>query len=302
MLKYIITDVNGKQTTFYKPFSMNIVSSLDAPADSMKASFFVQGNIPVIYSVKVYSKSKILFYGFVDEQTERMIKNGYILEIKARSMASLLLDNEAQPLTYCLPTIDMLFERHFKTLGFKGYIGSADALNGNLTITKGMSEWDVLENFCRLKNGSHPFVTNDGYINTGETKSENVIFLSGRMSISRIFKRSVIISDIYSRINPNGDYSMHTVNPEAVSNGIIRKRCFNMADRNRKCSMMPEEITALSNRKAKSYIIGFENIADCGRGDRIVVSKIDEKLIIKEIHFITDSKGEKTAIYAEVDE
>ena len=53
MLRYVLTDVNGQATSFFKPVSMNIVTSLDAPADSFKASFYVSGEIPVINSAAV---------------------------------------------------------------------------------------------------------------------------------------------------------------------------------------------------------------------------------------------------------
>ena len=299
MLRYVLTDVNGQATSFFKPVSMNIVTSLDAPADSFKASFYVSGEIPVINSAAVYNGEKLIFFGYADEQRETKTDKGCLLEIRARSLAALLLDNEAMPCTYCLMNMELLFERHFKPLGFKGYIGTSEALDKRLIIKKGMNEWDVLENFCRLKYKSRPFVTNDGYIDTGEAEDRDTVFLGGNKRISRIFRRSAVISDIYTRLEPGGDYIMHTQNTSALSKGIIRKRCFNAADKNRKSNMLPEEMINESNRKAEVYIIETDNIAECSRGDRLIIPEITKNLVASEIHFILGSKGEKTIICAE---
>lgn len=302
MLKYVITDVNGKVTNLYKPFTMNIITSSDAPADSFNASFYVSGEIPVIYSVAVYNGESLIFFGFADEQRETVTDKGSVLEIKARSMASLLLDNEAMPCTYCLITMGFLFEKHFKPMGFKGYIGSSGALDKKLVIKKGMNEWDVLESFCRLKYKSRPFVTNDGYINTGETVKRDTIFLGGNVRVSRVFRRSALISDIYTRIEPYGGYIMHTENTEAVKNGIIRRRCFNAADKNRKSDKLPGEMILESNRKAERYIIETDNIIVCKRGDYLIIPGLKNSLIVDEIHFLQSSRSEKTIIRAEVGE
>lgn len=71
-----------------------------------------------------------------------------MLEIAARSMAALLLDNEAIPQTYAYPSLPLLFERHGKPYGFTEWEGEPSGFSVPFTITKGMSEWEVLSLFC----------------------------------------------------------------------------------------------------------------------------------------------------------
>ena len=99
MLKYILTDIKGKVTSFSKPLNMTVISSSGAPADSFSGVFAVSGRIPEILSVKVMNGIEIVFFGYVDEQTEITEAGGTFLEIKARSIESILLDNEASPQT-----------------------------------------------------------------------------------------------------------------------------------------------------------------------------------------------------------
>lgn len=50
-----------------------------------------------------------MFRGIVDEQIETISESGIILEINARSLAALLLDNEAMPQSCCLPDMQLLW-------------------------------------------------------------------------------------------------------------------------------------------------------------------------------------------------
>ena len=147
MLKYILTDTSGIVTGLSEPVSMNLVSSSDAPADSLRITFALSGDIPVVYSVRVQNGGDTVFFGYADEQTETVCGSGVLLTVKARSLAAVLLDNEACPQVYCLPTMEMLFQRHFRPLGFEGYTGGDRVCRGDLVISKGMSEWQVLSRF-----------------------------------------------------------------------------------------------------------------------------------------------------------
>ncbi len=303
MLKYILKDINDVETAFEHPLSMSIVSSEDAPADSFRAVFAVSGKIPELYSVRVLDGGEVVFFGFVDEQTETVADKGILLEISARGPESVLLDNEAMPQTYCMPTMKILFERHFEPLGFKGVVGGERAFPGDLVISKGMSEWQVLSNYCEKFCKSRPVVRSDLVIETGENSQPDTIYLgenSSIIKISRTISRNAPVSDIYVRTYFAGGYEMYVGNETAKKHRIQRKRYFNCADSKYRSVLYADNIIKNSNGKYERYTIDLSGILGCKVGDTLMVRNRRGKMKIDELHYILDGSGEHTRIYAEV--
>lgn len=304
MLKYILTDIKGKVTSFSKPLNMTVLSSSGAPADSFSGVFAVSGRIPEILSVKVMNGIEIVFFGYVDEQTEITEAGGTFLEIKARSIESILLDNEASPQTYCLPSMRCIFERHFKPLGFQKYIGSDQSYNGELMIKKGMSQWDVLEGFCEKFVKVKPYISADGVIDiSGEVKN-TCVFLSRKniISVRRSLKRSAVISDIYARTYNAGGYDIHMESKKADGRNIRRVRYVNAVNSKGKTVDYVQDIIDRADKTYETYIVDYCGIVPCRTGDELTVEGVKNRLNIKELHFVLNTKGEYTRIYAEVEE
>ena len=304
MLKYILTDIKGKVTSFSKPLNMTIISSSGAPADSFSGVFAVSGRIPEILSVKVMNGAEMIFFGYVDEQTEIAEGGGSFLEIKARSIESILLDNEALPQTYCLPSMSYIFERHFRPLGFHKYIGSNQSYNGELMIRKGMSQWDVLENFCEKFVKVKPYVSADGVIDISGVVKNGSVFLGRKniISVRKSLKRSAVISDIYARTYNAGGYDTHMKSKEADGRSIRRVRYVNAVNSKGKTVPYVQNIIDRTDKSYENYIIDNAGIISCGVGDELTVEGMKSKLKIKELHFVLNTKGEYTRIYAEVAE
>ena len=122
MLTFIIKDVQGREINLHHPLKVSLMTEDGVPADSLRAVFSVYGNVTALYSAEVYNAQEMLFFGYIDEQTTEWGENGTILTISARSMAAILLDNEARPQTYIKPSMPLLMQRHFTPLGFEKYI------------------------------------------------------------------------------------------------------------------------------------------------------------------------------------
>lgn len=303
MLNYELTDINGMKTVFTKPLQMSIVSSEDAPADSFSAVFSVTGSIPEIYSVCVRNGTDILFLGFVDEQTEETAANGVLLKIRARSSESLLLDNEAMPCRYCMPSLQLIYERHLKPLGFKAFEGTKKSCIGELVISKGMSEWQVLKNFCEKFYGTSPYISNDMIVHTGENRTADTLLINANDStikIVRKLKRSAVISDIYARTYRAGGYEMHFGNDFAAKHGIVRKRYVNTLESGKNSILFTKKLLDESSGKYESYLIEKNGIIRCHVGDFIRMAGISENVRVSEIHYVMTGKGEHTRIYCEV--
>ena len=122
-------------------------------------------------------------------------KSGMTLRLTARSEAALLLDNEALPQTYINPSLKQLFDRHAAPYGFAGMAGNQGAFRGKLTVKKGMSEWQVFEEFCGYFLGTTPRVTYLGILDATGKPSEKQVFFSNQGGISyRSFDPSRMVS------------------------------------------------------------------------------------------------------------
>ena len=158
-MNYCCYTVSGKKVALLPPISVQINVHEDAPADDMTVIFPLIEQVPKIATIRVWNGEKPIFSGIIDEQIMGVTKNGAMLKLIARSRAALLLDNEAMPQEYHYPSLTQLYERHVEPYGFCGFIGNGGTFDTKMTITKGMSEWQVIEEFCVRCFGTLPVVT-----------------------------------------------------------------------------------------------------------------------------------------------
>lgn len=229
-MKYILTDTYGNETIFENAVSITLDMEEDAPAHGLKAAFACDFCDKDFCTVRVEDENGCIFNGIVDEQAEIQSINAVLLEITARSLAALLLDNEAVPQTYHLPSMGVIFERHLKPLGFEKYIGSDKSFGGEMTVAKGMSEWSVLSMFAGRFLGVVPKILEDGTVDvSGELPEKTVVLSGGSMKIRRVKKRCKLISQVNSRGRSGAGYEIVTLNPLAQALGVGRRRCVNAA-------------------------------------------------------------------------
>lgn len=304
MLSIILTDVKGKKTKFNHPVKFNLIRSEDAPADGLYLLLSIEGRTNEIVKAEVFLDGDKIFYGWVDEQTEKTNKNGSVLEIKARSPEALLLDNEAMPQTYCLPSFGIIFERHFRPLGFTGYHAPEKNYNGELVISKGMSQWDVLKDFCDKFTGTKPFVRYDGVIDImGGIMCRDVLIGKTKIiSLSHKFKRSALISDIIARTYHAGSYKMSFKGKKAHSLDVRRQRYVNVVGSRLRSIADVKKMISDAESVYESVEILYDSWLNCDKGDILSVEGEKQKYIIREIQMSADASGEKTRLLAEVTE
>lgn len=299
MLTYIITDINGIDTKLKYPLSVSLISSDDAPADSLTAVFAVSGYISELASVIIEKSGKRVFNGLVDSQTEEKTVDGILLTITARSLESILLDNEALPQTYCMPSMPLIMERHLAPLGFTKYIGESKAFSGEMIISKGMSEWSVLEMFCRRFLETTPKIDCYGIIDITGSNSDEIVYLSEKNCISkkRILKRSNIISEIAARTYIAGGYEMLLENEKAAALGVKRKRYVNSIDSESRTVLSAKQMINDSNNSYEEIVVEFGGCILCSVGASVFLGSDMEKMKVKEMRYSLNSGGEKTQLY-----
>lgn len=234
---YEATTTKGVKLELKNPVFVRINKDEKAPADSIYAEFPLDTSthgaqkLSSIKEVRVYADkdSRLVFDGIVDEQLVKVSDKGCILELSGRSVATFLLDNEAMPQTYCMPSLRTIFERHVKPYGFLGYKGSDSSFSGEFVVKKGMSEWEVLCTFCEQFLGVVPRITAGKIIDVTQQETTYPITFSNHdegikyTAISEENNPYKLISQVNVRTSKDGSYKTKFTNDLALRLGVTRE-------------------------------------------------------------------------------
>lgn len=171
---------DGTEMLLGDPLEAQLIYDSDAPADQLTAVFPAEKLWEDLAVVRIFHEGQVVFGGIVDEQNTRLSGEGFQVELVCRGWEALLLDNEAQPGVLKNPSLAMLWEKYFKSLGFMDILGDKEPKSGELTVEKGASCWELLEGFCREYLGTVPYVDGGGVLHcegmpTAQMKLEKVL-------------------------------------------------------------------------------------------------------------------------------
>ncbi|QEY35479.1 hypothetical protein FL966_10670 [Caproiciproducens galactitolivorans] len=294
-MKYIGVTPEG-EFPLPPPVSAKLVMGEDAPADGFTGVFPLVESGRRICAIRIYGQNGTLrFDGITDEQKESC-GAGRTLTLAARSRAALLLDNEAIPQTYCMPSLETIFTRHIKPYGFSGFRGERRSFSGELTVTKGMSEWQAAEGFCTRFLGRKPRILEGIFDASGEILTGEMVFdNSGGIPYSAAFleyRYCDRISEILIKPGKSGAYGTAVKDEEALSLGIRRKRCLAEGNTN-----ADAKIRAARHKSFRAVVdCPGEICAHLLQSARVrdpVLGNLDG-LYIAEIEYRLDSSGERS--------
>lgn len=315
---YDVENLNGTIITLNNPLSVKISMDEDAPADSITAQFVIDSDSEYykafvndqLVKIKVYDvdKSRIILNGLIDEQIVSVNDKGIILTVVARSTASLLLDNEAKPQIYNSFNSELLYKRHLKPYGYIGFNNTEDRRYiGIFEVGKGVSEWQVIEKFCkefmirapRIKPNNTVDFLNE-YKDSGITfsnKDNTGLFYS---SIEENYKRYKLISEVFVRSFKDGNYDNRIKDNVSINRGIIRKRYINAVGDNKSPIFRGTELIKNANYESFELKITYPGGIPIELFDKVTVD--DEiigtisNLIAVSISYTLDKTGEKCKI------
>ncbi|MBR5773839.1 MAG: hypothetical protein IKY44_03205 [Clostridia bacterium] len=229
------TDTLGKSIVLPKPIAIEICAATDTPANSLSLTIPCLFPLNELTDISVSIDGTLVFSGIVDEQTSQYQK-GYSVRIHARSYSALLIDNEAVPASYHTPSLADIFSRHAQPYGIKGFLGNNGVCHYDFTVKKGISEWEVIESFCKSVLKINPIVTNDGYLDVrADKQGMHYVFSNTRrgaigFSNARLKRqRYGVVSQVTYKLSPNSDYIYSRTNDDAVARGIHRRRLLNLS-------------------------------------------------------------------------
>lgn len=159
------------------PVHFSCVSSVDTPADSIKATFLISHPkewMKEIKTLELQEDGDRLFHGICDRQIVSLQQDGCRMTVWGRSDAALLLDNEAIPQEYVRVSLDEMFDKHIKPYGFQNELGLTGSLS-NYRVGKGISEWETFLPSARERLEEHLISTLEGFLfSAGKRKSYHI--------------------------------------------------------------------------------------------------------------------------------
>ena len=127
------------------------------------------------------------FYGVIDEVEAVCDEKGLHLEIAGRGMAALLMDNEAEAVTYQRASMAEILRRHVTPYGIACI--AYDEVYAPYKIASGSSEWKALSDFARLCGGFTPYFERDGKLLLTKKREFPRVILDGNTPVTALCYR-----------------------------------------------------------------------------------------------------------------
>lgn len=301
-------DKSGKEIALPDYQSIKISREENVPADYMEVTFPLFKDREELNNIIVNDGSELVFKGVCDEIASIKSAAGKYVKIYCRSMFSLLIDNEAIPGSFKNVTAQIIFDRYLKKYGFKKFIADDTALQGDFTVAKGTSVYEVLYDFCRIHYNSIPCLLNEEIISFNGCNRERVITFSDKeikgfgkyydyflISVSKYPCR--LISKINIKTSENDFYTTVLHNNFAENKGIVRERCIDSCNESTpmECCFTMFENT---NKRYEEYVIHTNQSVAASVGDKCMICDSDfgklENLYISKIMCRSDKSGTVT--------
>lgn len=175
------------------------------PFDTLKLKFEADPKFKTGDILSCVSGDKTVWSGHV---TKRIIaKSRGISEffISACSKGFELARCEAVPAVYENPTFRDIAALHVSPHGIKSCC-SFTQCSGEFAVKSGMSEWDVLEDFCGDVMGTVPYIDGGGILRSGEILPDKYVNFSGIISLQLTENSEEAVKTVFYKPNKASDY------------------------------------------------------------------------------------------------
>lgn len=292
---FVLTDVLGKEYTVENAVSYELIDEAGASCKGLRLYFETDRGLGEIVCVKAENNGSLVFNGFCDLQKEHRGQSGFEYFIYARSLASILVDNEAEPFEYKNPTAKQLFINNARQFGFKCCLPDIFTKNSYI-VSKGTSCFGAINDFVFMMTGYPVYIDENGSMRVySEGKAVRYLDTDSLISQEYIISRSSVISRVDYKINASEGYKYHCMGSIAEQNKIQHSRKINLSGlpvwqrekaAERKITASLDEYYTL---KAK-----LSGICDFKLFDRVQTDK--GEFFVNKIIYAKNEKGETTTL------
>ena len=165
MMTVRLITADGRQYQMPTLLTWDIRRTGGVPADSLEVTAVYDGALqevlPLAYRFVAYRDDTVILRGVVDEYQVEASEDGLLLRVSGRGMAALLLDNEAEAVTYQKATTAEILRTHVFPWGVACNRWRSLSC-GTYKVTSGSSQWKALSDFTQKAGGFTPWFTAAG--------------------------------------------------------------------------------------------------------------------------------------------
>jgi hypothetical protein len=208
----------------------NFTQTAGVACDSLSLRTADQNAMEEITAVKAYDGENLIFNGYCDNQIIKESDSGFEVYCYARSSASLLVDNEAQPFTYNNPTAKQLWYSFAKDFGFTCDLPMIECQQ-KYEVSKGVTCYGAISQFVSLLTGEQIYVSPENSIKLLE-KSSRIKSLSSYnvMSAKAVINRSEPLTEIcFKKTTSSAGYTLHTKSRLQEQGLNVRRQYVNLS-------------------------------------------------------------------------
>lgn len=211
MMECWVTCGDGKTLTLPTAVSWELCYGTGTPCDSFFVRCLWESGQEKLLSpaCRFFAQweGERVFTGVVDEFACVCGSDGLYLELSGRSMAALLLDNEALPAQYQRATLADIVSDHVTPYGIKVVGGGKLPAVSGFTVSGGASEWSVVQEFACYYGGVVPRFDRQGQlVLDGHSDKETLMIADGNFLTSWEYReqRHGVLSQVAVRRNTAG--------------------------------------------------------------------------------------------------
>lgn len=202
----IVRKSNGQSTDVTeKPLEIYYEVKRSKPFDTLKMKFAADPQFKNGDYLSCVSDNRIVWSGRVTKRS--VLKRNGMTEyfISSCSDGFELARCEAAPAVYEKPTFRDIVALRVSPHGIKS-CESLTQCGGEFTVKSGMSEWDVVENFCGDVMGTVPYIDGGGVLRSGEILPDKYVNFSGIISLQLITNSEEAVKTVFYKPNKASDY------------------------------------------------------------------------------------------------
>lgn len=189
-----VTCFDGRKYELPTLISWDLSYGSGTPCDSFELSFLYEREMlePLRSATgfEAVHEGERVFTGRIDEFEISAGEDGYRAALRGRSMAALLLDNEAAAAEYYPATLGLILEKHVYPYGISRVEGGELPAVQGFKVTSGQSQWGVIESFAWFGAGVRPWVDRDGTLRLDGAHGRHMTLDSGTAICSQKYSET----------------------------------------------------------------------------------------------------------------
>lgn len=126
------------------------------------------------------------FAGVVDECGVTCDEKGLQLEVSGRGMAALLLDNEAESVSYQWATMEEILKNHVTPYGIVCMGYDAVTAAARYRVANGSSQWKALNDFAALHGGIAPYFDKTGALEVKKNRKGARVSIDAKTPVTAL--------------------------------------------------------------------------------------------------------------------